>query len=1037
MALPMLTQADAQQRLQTDGLESMGLAALILGRQWSGTAVTVDTDALTWSIAGAGPLIAPYRGIRRHVEELGPEGLWDVSGAPLTGPGVRFDLHPQAALRLETMVAQLLPGAAAGATRPVPVSLVVQGTLGTATTARWFVPGGASVLTTTPLTCSFHDRLGLPVCPVATAALFQALLVQFPGLDPSGSPAATGDGRLATIATAATGIAVQVVDLHGAPFVPVGSETVGVVDGAGVVLRPLGTNAVVSLAASGESIGLVAPGAPPRVRLGWSRNTVLGTAALSAPTLAGGVTLPRQFLRAVAVDLPFHLLGNRAAGAVQGIPADDQRTPVEFLPPVRDGVNVDLLADGVDVLGAVNGLLADFTAAGGGMVFAASPVIENGMELPPRPGPVSPDPAIHWPVFPQAPTPATTSSGAPPDEDLTAVWSGDQDIVLTLAGGRVASGASVRVYSQVFVPVPSIGPEPSFLRGDGAATVVQDASPVSLLLRNPLGLAAGVVRPAGAQLIFDLVVTQRDGSRRMFANVSVVIGDGVPAVPPVDLFAVPAPLDGLDLAVKGVSPSPVFGIPAPPPPPGGTPSSLGDLLRRLAGESRPRSAPRLPTMARFPTLVVAGRGNPSNQLAWSAVVTGGRLARETRSAKHALGNPGNPAGPDVHAAGVRLDGTLAFDAAGIALKRAQPIVPFDTADSVHGWIPFVGSNAWDDTQVVAPAPTATCAGAVLHTVAVGVETPELLPNVLQPPAPGASAQDLVNDLANLLGVPPPGFALVNDDQILREVRREFHHARQGSRDALWSLRRAIGQARRFVLVAGPHFGPTAYVPEGETPAVHELDLVQVLVDQLAAQASLRVVIATPRLPDHSPAYGGWVRQALAARAEAVERLRDAAGDRVVAFHPVGFPGRDVRIRTTSVVVDDVWAMVGTSHWRRRGLTFDQGVDVVTLDRTMDATGVSARVRAFRRGLLASLLSVPVPAVPAVPDPEWVRLATGISMAELAGDLLDQGGLGRVLPFWEGPTDNDVLAGNPNLVDPDGSTSDQYLALFASLIGESA
>jgi hypothetical protein len=67
--------------------------------------------------------------------------------------------------------------------------------------------------------------------------------------------------------------------------------------------------------------------------------------------------------------------------------------------------------------------------------------------------------------------------------------------------------------------------------------------------------------------------------------------------------------------------------------------------------------------------------------------------------------------------------------------------------------------------------------------------------------------------------------------------------------------------------------------------------VEALADRLAAHRSLRVIIATPRLPDHVPAYGGWIREALTARREAVDALRGVDPDRVVAFHPIGFPGR--------------------------------------------------------------------------------------------------------------------------------------------------
>lgn len=1030
MALPFLTQADAQQRLRDDGLLALGLTAVILSPRWANADVTVDTGALTFTTTTA--VLAPFTGLRRQLGELAREGLFDVDGNPVVGPGTRFDLHPQAAVRLSTMVTAQL-GGAAGAIRPVPRTLVVRASTGTFTD-QWF-PAGVDIAAAG--TCSFHDERGLIVCPVAVAAVFDVLATALPALAP-GWPVAAGGG-VADIATKATGTVVHVVDPHGAAFAPPAAETVVVRDSGGAQVGSLGGGGLVDVdAAAGETVAFSTGATPPaRLRLGWYRNATLGATALGIPPLPAGVTLGRQFLRAVAVDLPWHLLGNRTAAAVQGIPPDDQRVPAEFQPQVRDQVNVDFLVDGVDVLAAARGVLDGFLAAGQGLVFAASPAIESAVGTPPAlaPGTPSPHPATHWPQFPPPPTPGPAPT-ASPAQGLAAAWSGDQDVVLTIPAGTVPAGASVRAFPQVFQVISSIGPEPSFLRGDGASTVVPDPNPVSILLRNPLRLAPGDVRPAGARLVVDVAVTQRSGFRRIFANASVPIGSTPPPAV-TDPFAAPDSLSIVPAALRGIAPSPVFGIPAPPGggAGGGGGGGLVGLLRSLAGETTPRRAPRLPTMARFPTLVVAATGPTSAPMPWAAVVSGGWWARETRSSLHPLANPGNPAGPEVHAPGVRVDAALGFDVANIAVRRAQPVVPFDD-DEVDGWIPFAATTGWAPPAPGAAPPPATCSGAVLRTVAVGVETPELLPTAVPEPGPGANVQSLVDDLASLLGVPAPTVTVANEAQIVREIRREFTATRQGSRDALWSLRRAVGQARRLVFVASPQFAATAR-PDGDgAPSAHELDLVDVLADQLDAQRSLRVVIATPRLPDHVPAYGGWVREALQARAEAVAALQAVDPARVAVFHPVGFPGRDVRIRTTTAVVDDTYALVGTSHWRRRGMTFDEGVDVVALDRSLDVSGSSARVRRFRRALMAQLLHVPVPVPPQAPASDWVRLGSPISAADVVLDLVAQGGLGRLVPFWSGPGDTAVLAQSHDVADPDGASSDQYLTLFAGLIGES-
>jgi hypothetical protein len=316
-------------------------------------------------------------------------------------------------------------------------------------------------------------------------------------------------------------------------------------------------------------------------------------------------------------------------------------------------------------------------------------------------------------------------------------------------------------------------------------------------------------------------------------------------------------------------------------------------------------------------------------------------------------------------------------------------------------------------------------------VAAGCETPGL--DAVPVPEPVDDAQTTINSIAAALGRFAPVIGVTNAATVLLEVRREWYVSRNGQRDALWALRRAVSQATSLVFVASPQFCATAR--PGASPAAHEIDLVALLAARMQAWPALRVVIATPRVPDPDTEYGGWVREALAARTEAYDALRAVDPDRVVMFHPAGFPGRDAAIRTTTVIVDDMWSLVGSSHWRRRGMTFDEGVDIVGLDRALDATGASARVRAFRRGLMAMLLQVPVAAPGAVPDGDWVKLSEPAGTFDFVAALAAQGGLGRILPFWPGPADTDVLAQSHDVADPDGATTDDYLTLFAGLIGE--
>jgi len=1017
---PLITAGDAQQRLLDDGLLGLGLTAPLLSPAWSTADPTYDANALTLA-TGNGGVRPAFGSIRTWVADLRTAGVYDVSGLPLTGIGAVLRLHPQAAHRLESAVAWRL--GAAGPMQPVPHTMVVRCQTNQALTPQWLAPGDVVDVAAGDLPIvSFHDVRGLTLDPVAVAALFADLATGAAALAPMGM--SNAQGGVTQIAGKASGVLVQVVDPHGAPFTAVDGHVPRVVDASKNTVSDV--SGLVSLSAGQGIAPPVSADGAARVRVGWAQNGTLDRNPVYPPAS----TLSRRFLRVCAVDLKWHLLGNRSDQTVQGIGKADTDMPEEFRPVVRDRVRLDYLVDGVDTLAAAGQALSAVTAGWQGLAFASSPVLETAVGVPPAVGA-----AGHWPAFP-APFGGAVPATGRPDQGLTASWSGDHDVLLTFPGGTIPIDSHVRVYPQVFKVISSIQTDaPSFLRGDGASHVVADNNAFSLLLTDPQTLPTEVKQPAGEVLTVDLVVTDRMGLMTIFGNVTVAIAPPGAAVAAADQFGAPDRLGAVTL--RAIAPSPVFGMPAPPPANTNAPTDLVDLLRRLGGEDDPRVGPRLPTQARFPTLVVVGTGPTSAPLAWDAVVSGGRWARETRSAQQARANPGNPAGPDVHAAGVRIDGALAFDAAQIAVRRVQPLLPFVSTVGI-GWLPFVGSTGWvapaepaNDTAPAGQTAARTGAGAVLRTIAVKTESPELgLLNSIP-----VTVDDALQAIKDKLpaGLPLPDFDFDNGDQVLKEIRREHATNKFGHRDAQWALRRAVRQARDLVFICSPQFSVTKWAHDGDVKP-HELDLVDELATRMGEQQSLLVLICVPRWPDFDPKYGGWVRHAFNARKAALKTLTDIDAKRVVAFHPNGFPGRAAAIRTTSVIVDDAWALVGSSHWRRRGMTFDEGVDVVGIDRALDSGGASTRIRAYRQALLATLTGVQAPVAPAA-DADWSRLAGTRSCHDLVADLVAEGGLGRLAPFWEGPTD-DVLTQSEHVADPDGGTADEYLLRFASLIGES-
>ena len=163
---------------------------------------------------------------------------------------------------------------------------------------------------------------------------------------------------------------------------------------------------------------------------------------------------------------------------------------------------------------------------------------------------------------------------------------------------------------------------------------------------------------------------------------------------------------------------------------------------------------------------------------------------------------------------------------------------------------------------------------------------------------------------------------------------------------------------------------------------------------------------------------------------------------MAVFHPIGFPGRPLRVMTNVTVVDDVWAMVGSSAFRRRGLTFDGGLDMVLFDSTIrDGRGVA--IADLRRRLMAAHLDAapPPPATAAlfpVPSPTWVRLADAHSAFTVCKEMLDHGGNGLIEPLWTAMSQARRRSRHfrQSVADPDGrdfsTLAGGLLALMANL-----
>ena len=564
---------------------------------------------------------------------------------------------------------------------------------------------------------------------------------------------------------------------------------------------------------------------------------------------------------------------------------------------------------------------------------------------------------------------------------------------------------------------------------------------LTLLLRDPFRLRvpglpdSAVLLPSQARLAVDVIVVKRTGEARIFGNVAAdVAAPSALAAPPA-----PAPNPFAAAPRRGISSAGVLGLRGPAIP-AGTTDLLG-VITALTGEGQPRDASRLPTMAHR-ELIVAGQAGGT----WRAVLSGGRLAPELHSALARLGAPGGLGGRETQAVGVAADGgRLAWDLGRAAFRRTTR---FDTRMSE------IGNARWDQ-PAVATSPLGTMAGVALQTIAPSCATPELaVLRVSGAIDPGSTTRprnfddlvDWVEDNLVPAGVPfrqeiIDALSGLRDDDSLSESARErmFEEAERevmtsayGRRDAQWALRDAIGRARRFIYIETPGFTPTQHdqAAAGDPVPPYAANLVAALASRLNAAPGLHVAICVARDPDFAPGYEPAAVYETTARRKAILGLPTASSpeaSRVVAFHPVGFPGRRSRLESTVVIVDDVWALVGACTLRRRGLTLDGSTDMALTDMALQE-GVCPSLRSFRRALVADRLGIPATSASPfglMPDARFVRFADGVEAFGVIREQLLAGGLGRIERLWSGVTPGvtPIAPLDQRLADPDGEEFD--------------
>jgi phosphatidylserine/phosphatidylglycerophosphate/cardiolipin synthase-like enzyme len=95
----------------------------------------------------------------------------------------------------------------------------------------------------------------------------------------------------------------------------------------------------------------------------------------------------------------------------------------------------------------------------------------------------------------------------------------------------------------------------------------------------------------------------------------------------------------------------------------------------------------------------------------------------------------------------------------------------------------------------------------------------------------------------------------------------------------------------------------------------------------------RVIIVVPRYPDGDGRISG--RTARAAQWRAINQLLAAGGREQAGYDLENEQGTPICVHAKAVVVDDVWAMVGSANLNRRSWTHDSELACAVLDRERD------------------------------------------------------------------------------------------------------
>jgi len=144
-----------------------------------------------------------------------------------------------------------------------------------------------------------------------------------------------------------------------------------------------------------------------------------------------------------------------------------------------------------------------------------------------------------------------------------------------------------------------------------------------------------------------------------------------------------------------------------------------------------------------------------------------------------------------------------------------------------------------------------------------------------------------------------------------------------------------------------------------------------------------MIIVVPRHPDHDGKISG--RAARAAQWRAINNLVSTGGPRVAVYDLENEQGTPIYVHAKAVMIDDVWAMVGSANLNRRSWTHDSEVACAVLDaerdlrHPLDPGGLGDGARVFARDLRLRLWREHLGRAPGDDDRDLLDPAAGFEL----------------------------------------------------------